>query len=162
MIPKKHGGMSAYNGFSGALRAQAQRWLNAQWAAGTLARPTVCCACGQDEGVIDAHAEDYGLPFAAGKTDEFHLCFACHMAVHCRFRNPRAWDAYRRAVAKGARTAPFATRHFPLFLQMFETDWSAPAVPHVWSWARPETWVKEKPLDVIDGWLLANTGKGWR
>jgi hypothetical protein len=61
----------------------------------------VCCACGQDKGVIDAHAEDYSEPFAAGKTDEFHLCFTCHMILHCRFRNRSAWDRYRDAIRAG-------------------------------------------------------------
>jgi hypothetical protein len=44
-----------------------------------LARPVKCCACGQEHGVIDAHAEDYSDPFAPGKTDQFPLCYRCHM-----------------------------------------------------------------------------------
>ena len=62
--------------------------------------------------MIDAHAEDYSRPFAAGKTDEYHLCFTCHMMVHCRFRNPTAWTRYREIIAGGGRFAPFYRRDF--------------------------------------------------
>ncbi len=146
-------GMKAYNGFSGALRAAAQRWLNSAWAAGTLQRPTVCRACGQDPPPIDAHAEDYSQPFAAGKTDEFHLCYSCHMAVHCRFRNPKAWDEYRNLVALGARY-PAIGRNYPQFIAWYTGQQTPPIVQG----AAPA----RKVLDEIDGWMLANTGKGWR
>jgi len=108
--------MKAYNGFSGELRNKAQAWLRAEWAAGRLARPAKCCACGQDKGVIDAHAEDYSLPFAAGKTDEFHLCFICHMIVHCRFRNRTHWDRYRETIRAGGHFAPYFSRQFGRFV----------------------------------------------
>ncbi|MDC7784790.1 hypothetical protein PQJ75_00795 [Rhodoplanes sp. TEM] len=65
--------------------------------------------------MIDAHAEDYSEPFAAGKTDEFHLCFVCHMMVHCRFKNRDAWDRYRTAIREGKRSRPFHTRNFGRF-----------------------------------------------
>jgi hypothetical protein len=107
--------MKSYNGFSPQQRERAQRWLREEWTSGRLARPTVCCACGQDRGVIDAHAEDYSEPFAAGKTDEFHLCFTCHMMVHCRHRNPMAWHRYRATIASGARFAPAIKRSFGIF-----------------------------------------------
>lgn len=152
--------MKSYNGYSGTLRDQAQRWLNAQWRAGTLVRPARCMACGQMEGPIDAHAEDYSLPFAAGKTDEFHLCFVCHMGVHCRFKNPLAWDTYRDGVRMGLRLTARG-RNFPLFLR----DFTSPGLPGLM--IDPHhglVLLKMKPtaLDVIDGWLLEHTGKGWR
>lgn len=145
--------MKAYNGFPGTLRDKAQRWLNQQWAGGTLARPAWCVACGQAVPPIDAHAEDYSMPFAAGKTDEFHLCFCCHMAVHCRFRDPKAWDDYRNLVALGARY-PAIGRNFPQFIAWF----TGKEEPPLAQGAAPARLV----LDEIDGWLLANTGKGWR
>jgi hypothetical protein len=91
--------MKSYNGFSGVQRQKAQAWLRAEWTSGRLARPSVCCACGRHEGIIHAHAEDYSEPFAAGKTDEFHLCVPCHMMVHRRFRDRAAWARYRAAAA---------------------------------------------------------------
>ena len=87
--------MNSYNGFTPSQRVKAQNWLNKQWANGTLARPAKCCACGQTEGLIDAHAEDYSEPFEAGKTDQFHLCRKCHMHVHRRFANPQSWLRYK-------------------------------------------------------------------
>jgi hypothetical protein len=90
-----------YNGFSGAQRDRAQRWLNKEWDAGRLARPSKCVACGQIEGVIEAHAEDYSDPFRAGVTDEFHLCLICHTMVHFRARNPKVWSDYRAKIEAG-------------------------------------------------------------
>lgn len=111
--------MKDYNGFTGAQRDKAQRWLNQQWAAGKFPRPSRCCACGQTHGIIDAHAEDYSEPFAHGKTDEYPLCFICHMMVHCRFRNRDAWDRYRAIIGNGGRFPGFETRNFPLFSSMY-------------------------------------------
>lgn len=107
--------MKPYNGFTPEDRNAAQAWLNIQWKAGTLPRPTKCCACGQEHGIIDAHAEDYSLPFEAGKTDQYHLCFRCHMMVHCRYKNRREWLMYKLAVSRGFRFPPFMTRNFGLF-----------------------------------------------
>ncbi len=102
--------MNGYNGFSPEQRNRAQAWLREQWDAG-LARPSVCCACGQDQGVIDAHAEDYSEPFGP-HLHQFPMCYRCHMMIHCRFRNPEAWDKYRAAIRSGIRYAPVFYRAF--------------------------------------------------
>lgn len=109
--------MNSYNGFTPAQRAKAQAWLNSQWNSGALARPCECHACGQTEGVIDAHAEDYSEPFAAGKTDEFHLCFICHMMVHCRYRNRQAWENYKNTVMDGGRYPAYKGRNWTAFAE---------------------------------------------
>lgn len=153
MIKKKSSGMGPYNGFPGALRNLAQRWLNGCWGGGALKRPEVCMACSQDTPPIDAHAEDYSQPFAAGKTDEFHLCYSCHMAVHCRFKNPEAWDNYRALVAVGGRY-PWLGRNFPVFMGYY----TGKEKPEIIQGPAPARLV----LDEIDGWMLAKTGKGWR
>ena len=90
--------MKDYNGFSGKQRDRAQRWLNKEWSTDRLARPSECMACGQTEGIIDAHAEDYSEPFRASVTDEYHLCKRCHYMVHARSRNPKAWREYRAKI----------------------------------------------------------------
>ena len=107
--------MKSYNGFSAAQRNKAQAWLNGQWRSGKLAKPSVCHACGQTQGVIDAHAEDYSEPFAAGKTDQYHLCFQCHMMVHCRFHHLEKWRWYKEAVADGMTFEPYFKRDFGRF-----------------------------------------------
>ena len=102
--------MRAYNGYSERDRRRAQAWLNRQWQSGVLARPAQCAACGQGQGIIDAHAEDYSEPFAAGKTDQFHLCFTCHMMVHCRFRRPDDWLYYKAVIESGGCYGPVFIR----------------------------------------------------
>lgn len=97
-------GLGSYNGFSGSQRESVQRWLNKQWDAGSLPRPSKCVACGQTEGTIDAHLEDYDTP--ASFVD---MCVTCHMMIHMRFRNQLAWRQYRERIAAGWQ-APPATR----------------------------------------------------
>ena len=115
--------MKDYNGFTGAQRAKAQAWLNAQWrkgpTGGGFARPSECCACGQTGGVIDAHAEDYSEPFTRAKLMRYPLCFICHMMVHCRFRAPAAWAWYREMIGDGLQFKPYAGRNFGQFTSDF-------------------------------------------
>jgi len=107
--------MNSYNGFSPEQRQDAQDWINAELSAGRLTRPRLCCACGQDHGSFDFHAEDYSEPFGP-QTVRYPLCYPCHMMVHCRFRNPKAWVLYRAKVATGFRVAvPFLGRNWPRF-----------------------------------------------
>jgi hypothetical protein len=123
-----------YNGFSGEQRGQAQSWLNAQWRSGALARPVACIACGQTAQPIDAHAEDYSEPFRKGVTDAFHVCFICHMMVHCRHRSEEAWRLYRHMVESGGRPIPVGGRHFPAFQQKFLTG---KILPGLFEWFDP-------------------------
>jgi hypothetical protein len=113
--------LKGYNGFSGEQRVRAQSWLNAQWTSGAITRPLECIACGQMAQPIDAHAEDYSEPFRKDVTDAFHLCFICHMMVHCRHRSEEAWRVYRQMVESGGRAIPVGGRHFPAFQQKFLT-----------------------------------------
>lgn len=103
--------MKSYNGFTAEQRTRAGRWLRKQWAAGTCLAPTQCCACGQSEGVLDAHAEDYSEPYGP-HVGQFPLCFRCHMLLHCRFRARTAWDYYRAQVRAGWRYEPIRDRSF--------------------------------------------------
>ena len=114
--------MKDYNGYTAAQRSKSMDWLRAQWEVGAVKRPFKCCACGQDKGIIDAHAEDYSEPFEAGKTDQYPLCYRCHMMVHCRFRNKDKWEWYRLQIKNGVRFKPFYSRNFPIFLdEMIKT-----------------------------------------
>lgn len=124
--------MKSYNGFTAIQRNRAGAWLRAQWTSGKLARPSVCCACGQDQGTIDAHAEDYSQPFRVGVTDQYHLCFNCHMMVHCRFNNPFPWERYKGAVAAGLQFAPVFGRNFPAFSEKFLAPMNSPLYAAAW------------------------------
>jgi len=94
--------VNAYNGFPGAQRIRALKWLNAEYAARRRRRPTKCDACGQTAGIIQAHSEDYSEPFGP-HIGEHGLCYVCHMMIHCRFRAPGIWERYRQRVRSGWR-----------------------------------------------------------
>lgn len=96
--------MKAYNGFPGDYRAGQYAKLKQAWDLGTVARPTVCEVCGQTEGTINAHSEDYTRIFNA-----HHLCVVCHLAIHCRFHMRTLWASYRAAIRDGYR-APGKTQ----------------------------------------------------
>src|ERR1700722_17181014 len=84
-----------------------------------------CCACGQAAQPIDVHAEDYSEPLRKDVTDGFHLCFICHMMVHCRHRSQEAWRLYRHMVGG---------RDFPAFQQKFLTG---KITPGLFEWFDP-------------------------
>jgi hypothetical protein len=114
--------VNSYNGFSPQQRERAAAWLREQWRSDARPRPSRCCACGQDRGIFDAHAEDYSEPFG-DQTDAYPLCYACHMMVHCRFRNHDAWEAYKEKVRAGGRIAPFLTREWYRFKDQCLEHW---------------------------------------
>lgn len=103
--------MNSYNGFSPDQRNRADAWLKEQWRAG-LPRPSRCVICGQTQGIIDAHAEDYSEPFGP-HIYEYDLCYACHLMLHCRFRSPQAWAEYLNVILRsGLRHPALRTRNF--------------------------------------------------
>lgn len=98
--------MNSYNGFTPAQRTAALRWLNGEYAAGRRVRPTSCQVCGQTEGLIEAHSEDYSGPPYGDNIGAFGLCYRCHMMIHCRFSAPMAFDAYVQSVEDGVLWPP--------------------------------------------------------
>jgi len=108
--------MNSYNGFSGEQRERALAWFKAEKRAGRRDDPVRCDACGQGLGLMQAHSEDYSEPFG-DHIGRFGLCYACHMMIHCRFRNPAAWESYCYAVVDlgGMLQAPFHANDFQRF-----------------------------------------------
>jgi hypothetical protein len=92
--------LKTYNGFDHDQRMKGYRWLQREYATGRRARPIVCDACGQIEGAIEAHSENYSAPFG-DHIGRYGLCYRCHMAIHTRFNNREAWEAYKHHVALG-------------------------------------------------------------
>jgi hypothetical protein len=92
--------LKTYNGFGHDQRMNGYRWLQGEYAAGRRARPIRCDACGQDEGPIDAHSESYAEPFG-DHIGRYGLCYRCHMAIHTRFTNREAWEAYKLLISIG-------------------------------------------------------------
>lgn len=131
--------MKPYNGFSPRMRRAALAWLKRECAAGRRTPPTVCDACGQHEGLIDAHSEDYSAPFG-DHIGRYALCYRCHMAVHCRFgRGARQWEIYCDLIAAGAVLHPFFTRNFGRFAaeHLAPVDPSAVLYRAVVRWRQP-------------------------
>jgi hypothetical protein len=92
--------LTTYNGFDHNQRMKAFRWLQREYAAGRRAPPTVCDACGQTEGEISAHSEDYSEPYG-DHIGRYGLCYRCHMAIHTRFNSREAWEAYKLLISIG-------------------------------------------------------------
>jgi hypothetical protein len=97
--------LGTYNGHSGEKRERVQRWLETQWTAGYVARPSCCIVCGQTEGAIHAHLEDYDAPWSY-----VELCITCHLVLHSRFRRKPVWFEYLAQVSAGWQAPPLAQR----------------------------------------------------
>lgn len=96
--------MNSYNGFSSAERTAHYAVYKKMIAAGQVVWPTVCEACGQTEGRIEPHDEDYTVQASFG------VCYRCHMMIHCRFKNRSAWNFYRDMARIGKRAEPLHGR----------------------------------------------------
>ena len=89
--------VNSYNGFTPSQRMKALKWLKAQ----DREPVEVCDACGSKANV-NPHSEDYSEPFG-DHIGAFALCYACHMMVHCRFKNRDLWVIYRRGIRLARR-----------------------------------------------------------
>lgn len=106
--------MNTYNGFTHAQRMRAYRWAQREYKAGRKARHAACQACGQDQGLIMGHSEDYSEPYGP-HIGRWGLCYRCHMMIHCREKSPEVFDRYRREVAAGFVFAAFPHMNWPGF-----------------------------------------------
>lgn len=108
----------AYNGFTPHQRAKAGSWLKREIEEGRRESPhKLCCACGQTKGYFQLHSEDYSEPYGS-HIGAFNLCYACHMILHCRWRNSKAWEQYTKKVRQGFRLeVPFKGRLWSSFLK---------------------------------------------
>jgi hypothetical protein len=94
--------LNSYNGFEPGQRYRALRWLKGEVAAGHRRPPEVCEACGQTEGIVEAHSEDYSAPFG-DHIGAYGFCYVCHMMLHCRHHDRARWDRYRQIIREGYR-----------------------------------------------------------
>ena|SRR5450759_3655557 len=111
--------MREYNGYTPTERMRALRWLQAEYAAGRRHRPIVCDVCGQSEGPIEAHSENYSAPYG-DHTGQHGLCYRCHMMVHCRFKSHEAFEHYRRHVHGGRIFEPIGRNFWQFCRQTLE------------------------------------------
>jgi hypothetical protein len=100
--------MATYNGFTDQQRNVAAAWEKRERYSGRKQAPVVCQVCGQLEGRIEPHSEDYSFPYGA-HIGQYGFCFRCHRILHMRFRAPEAWLRYLEALRDGATFAPVHT-----------------------------------------------------
>ena len=102
-------GLSTYNGFGPKLRMESFTWQKAKIAAGRIPLPSQCQTCGETEGHLDYHTEDYSKPFGLHIV-AYQLCFRCHMMLHARYRRRAAWLRYIEQIEAGAWWPPLMSR----------------------------------------------------
>ena len=102
--------MRSYNSFTPAQRAKAGQYRKRMIAEGRIPPwPDLCRACGQTEGSMCYHTEDYSEPHGPHIV-AFEICYACHMMIHCRHRSFDNWNAYADGCAAG-NTYPAVHRY---------------------------------------------------
>ena len=110
-------GLSFYNGFSPKQRLKALAYYKKEIAEGRRTLVKICQGCGQTDGLIMAHSEDYSEPFGE-HIGAYTFCYRCHIMLHCRYRSPLAWDDYKRGLREGAVWTPM---HWPNFAEIQAT-----------------------------------------
>lgn len=102
--------MKSYNGFTPEQRMHGDKIIKRAIAEGKLPplSETKCILCGQDKGIRHYHCEDYSEDKILD--DVVPVCWRCHMMIHSRFRNRKAFDIYMEEV-KGGKTYPPVFRH---------------------------------------------------
>ena len=107
--------MKGYNGFTATQRYDANKWLKEQQSKGLrVLYPDKCDVCGQTEGILLFHSEDYSEPYGE-HIGQFSLCYCCHSMIHSRFHNPIAWNKYINLIEKGRRYSPFIKKDWKKF-----------------------------------------------
>jgi hypothetical protein len=77
---------SSYNGFVWSEHQRAYNWLKREWAAGRRVKVgPECNVCGQRQGYLMTHSEDYSAPYGE-HIGQWSLYYWCHMLIQCRFR----------------------------------------------------------------------------
>jgi len=115
--------MNSYNGFTPNQRMKAYKWLMNEYATGKRIKSTKCDSCGLTQGIIEPHSENYGEPYG-NHIGQYSFCYRCHMMLHCRFKNPKAFAQYTQEIANGKQYAPFFNRSFPLFVEQQLNGWN--------------------------------------
>ena len=109
--------MNSYNGFSPKQRYKALAYHKLQIKNGIKENsPKQCDGCGTEQGFLAWHSEDYSEPFGS-HIGKYGLCYRCHMHIHCRFRNPKAFENYKKILKNKTRYKPYYSNNWTLFLE---------------------------------------------
>jgi hypothetical protein len=116
-----------YNGYSGKDRNRVAMLQRKAIYEGTLPPPTKCEICGQTDGGILYHNEDYDEAIKGAH----QLCIECHLRLHARQFKPNTWHNYLAKIARGGISKPYRTNSEFLRRNMgpddpFRADWENP------------------------------------
>jgi len=102
--------MGPYNGYRGRERDQKALARRRRRAEGLPAHPLGPCAiCGDPTVLLEAHAEDYSVPYRWEPPAEYALCRTCHKnKLHKRFSNPSDWEAWKAHIRRGGHSSDLA------------------------------------------------------
>jgi hypothetical protein len=114
--------MGPYNGYKGRERDRKAGARRRRRAEGLPAHPRGPCAiCGDPTVTLEAHAEDYSLPYRWEPPAEYALCRTCHKnKLHKRFSNPSDWEAWKAHIRRGGRSSDLAKPHIAAELRAYK------------------------------------------
>ena len=100
--------MKAWNGWTDKERDTIAYQTRKAIRAGLIpAKPSRCDRCGQTEGVLEWHNDNYSDPVKFLKG----LCFRCHTVLHCEHLNPQSAKDYWDEIASGKQYPPVLSRN---------------------------------------------------
>lgn len=100
--------MKSYKGWTPAQRRESLKKTKEAIKNGEIPPPTKCNRCGQTEGIIQYHNEDYSHPTKYLE----QLCWTCHMMHHSKRRTPISVVMYFDNVAEGMVPDPVYRHDF--------------------------------------------------
>jgi hypothetical protein len=123
--------MKNYKGWNADFRSASLRLTNKAKKHGWIQDPNVCNRCGQTEGILHLHNEDYDITYYTLKkvfdrlpitiTDKEkekvnsvleELCWRCHMMHHSIWRNKQSVKKYFEEINDGIKYPPVYKHDF--------------------------------------------------
>ncbi len=125
--------MRNYKGWSGDFRKESLKLTNAAKKMGWIENPSKCNRCGQTEGILHLHNEDYDITYYTLKEvfNRFpisitveeqekvnsvleQICWRCHMMHHSVRRNKQAVEKYFVEIKNGKKYPPVYRHDFTI------------------------------------------------
>jgi len=102
--------MKSYKGWTAEQRMESLKKTKAAIRRGEIPPPTKCNRCGQTEGIIQYHNENYNHPTKYLEP----LCWRCHMVLHSEHRAPEACKKYWEEIKNGKQYPPVFKHNFKI------------------------------------------------
>ncbi len=125
--------MRNYKGWSGDFRKESLKLTNAAKKMGWIENPSKCNRCGQTDGILHLHNEDYDVTYYTLKEvfNRFpisitveeqekvnsvleQICWRCHMMHHSVRRNKQAVEKYFVEIKNGKKYPPVYKHDFTI------------------------------------------------